>query len=251
MISVCMATYNGADFIVQQTTSILSQIRSHDELIVSDDASKDSTLFLLEKLGDDRVKIIRNKERVGYSRNFERAIRLASGNIIILTDQDDFWLPNRVTSAVRKLKHCDMVVCNAEVVDVDLVPLGETYFCRRPVKSGFLNNLIKVRYLGCCIAFNRQVLDAVLPFPSKSHLLPHDAWFSLLGEFLFDVQLDCAPRILYRRHVANTSSGGETSKNSLLKKMKFRLYSIAMLIQRALEIRLWRKLFRMKDGLRN
>ena len=44
MISVCMASYNGAIFIKQQAVSILNQLGLEDELIISDDGSKDNTL---------------------------------------------------------------------------------------------------------------------------------------------------------------------------------------------------------------
>lgn len=58
MISVCIATYNGEKFIKQQLTSILEQLAPADEIIVSDDNSKDNTRNIIEELNDGRIKII-------------------------------------------------------------------------------------------------------------------------------------------------------------------------------------------------
>ena len=49
MISVCMATYNGEKYLKDQLDSILKQIQSSDEVIISDDGSNDSTRYIIEK----------------------------------------------------------------------------------------------------------------------------------------------------------------------------------------------------------
>lgn len=52
MISVCMATYNGAKYIEKQLDSILSQLSADDEIVISDDGSKDETISIIESMGD-------------------------------------------------------------------------------------------------------------------------------------------------------------------------------------------------------
>ena len=52
MISVCIASYNGSQFIKEQLESILPQLSLEDEVIISDDGSSDGTL---EKITDDMV----------------------------------------------------------------------------------------------------------------------------------------------------------------------------------------------------
>ncbi|MBP5204864.1 glycosyltransferase, partial [Candidatus Saccharibacteria bacterium] len=58
MISVAMATYNGEKYIQEQLLSILPQIGKGDEIIISDDGSTDSTLEIIRKINDKRIKII-------------------------------------------------------------------------------------------------------------------------------------------------------------------------------------------------
>ncbi|MEK5777350.1 glycosyltransferase, partial [Acinetobacter nosocomialis] len=96
MISVCLATYNGEKYIVEQLTSILSQLSPTDEVIISDDHSTDETLLLIKSLNDPRIKIITNELGKGYTKNFENAINHSSGDYIFLSDQDDVWVENKV-----------------------------------------------------------------------------------------------------------------------------------------------------------
>ena len=86
MISVCMASYNGAIFIKQQAVSILNQLGLEDELIISDDGSKDNTLEILASLNDSRIKIYHHSAPHGVVSNFENAIKHASGDYIFLSD---------------------------------------------------------------------------------------------------------------------------------------------------------------------
>lgn len=65
MISVCMATYNGEKFLYNQLKSILSQLSSDDEVVISDDGSKDSTLNIIKTFDDPRIKIFVNKGKHG------------------------------------------------------------------------------------------------------------------------------------------------------------------------------------------
>ena len=95
MISVCIATYNGAEYLREQVESILSQLEEEDEIVVSDDSSTDTTIEILQSFGDRRIKIFKNPAK-GFVRNFENALRQAQGDFIFLSDQDDVWLPNKV-----------------------------------------------------------------------------------------------------------------------------------------------------------
>ncbi|CEG95340.1 glycosyltransferase [Propionibacterium freudenreichii] len=49
MVSVCMATYNGAAFVTEQIASILPQLAAGDELVIVDDASRDDTVEVISR----------------------------------------------------------------------------------------------------------------------------------------------------------------------------------------------------------
>lgn len=230
-ISVCIATFNGENYIVEQLESILNQLDENDEVIVSDDASTDNTINTINSIGDNRIKIFRNELEKGYSKNFENAISHAKGEYIFLSDQDDVWLPNKVIIMLEKLKSSDMVVSNACIVDENLNLIHPSHFMLRGVKKGFWINFIKTRYIGACMAFNKRILEKALPFPNKQFYCAHDYWLTLISEFYYKVKLENEPLLKYRRHRFNASTGGEFSTNSIIKIIMVRVYALICLLK--------------------
>lgn len=228
--SVCMATYNGEKYVAEQIKSILSQLNEQDELVISDDHSTDNTVNIIKAVQDNRIKLTVNECNIGYTKNFERALKNSSGDVIFLSDQDDVWVDKKVEIMLKKLETCDMVISNAMIVDTDLKVINESHFDLYKVKSGFWNNFIKTRYIGACMAFKKEVLYYALPFPRYHQYCAHDYWLTIIGEAFFKVRLEDTPLLLYRRHDGNVLSGGEYSTNSFLKKITVRMYCLANLI---------------------
>ena len=96
-ISVCMATYNGEQFIHEQLESILGQLEGDDEIVIVDDASTDKSVRIAERFSDKRIRIFRQARNCGVLKTFERALKEATGEIIFLADQDDIWRPDKVS----------------------------------------------------------------------------------------------------------------------------------------------------------
>lgn len=231
-ISVCLATYNGEKYIKEQLDSILSQLEPTDEVIISDDHSTDNTIKVIEALQDNRIKIFENTLGKGYSKNFENAINHSSGDYIFLSDQDDVWMDNKVSKMMTELENYDLVISDALISDGDLNPTLGSHFKLHGTKSGFLNNWLKTRYIGACMAFKKQMLAKMLPFPENQNLAAHDYWIANVGEYFFKVKLINEPLIKYRRHGKNASTGGLKSDNSFQHKMKVRFYVLLQLIKR-------------------
>ena len=97
MKSVCMATYNGSEFIKRQLDSIVQQLDTTDEVIIVDDNSTDGTTkIILDNYSSNQVKLIKNNKNIGSIGSFEKAMSKASGEFIFLADQDDIWFDNKV-----------------------------------------------------------------------------------------------------------------------------------------------------------
>ncbi len=232
MISVCLACYNGGNYITEQLKSILHQLSSEDEVIVSDDGSKDDTIGVVTALGDKRIKIYRNEGQHGYTGNFENALSKANGDVIILSDQDDVWADNKVNKILFDLHSNDFVVSDAIIVDQNLKTLSKSFFeLRRPYFNKW-GDWLKCGYLGCCMAFNRKVLNRALPFPTNHNLCAHDYWLMLIGAFFFKVEYEKEPLVLYRRHGNNVSDAGMSRGAPLLEKIFYRLYVLVCLFRR-------------------
>jgi glycosyltransferase involved in cell wall biosynthesis len=231
--SVCITTYNGSKFIKDQLLSILSQLDKNDEVIVSDDSSSDNTLDIIYSINDERIKVFTNNKFFHHTPNFEFAISKATGNYIFLSDQDDIWLPNKVTIMKQYLDSFNLVISDCFVVDSDLNIIKNTVRGSRKILNGILVNLIHNNYLGCCMAFDRLVLEKALPFPQN--ILSHESWLgSIAGVFGKTIFID-EKLILYRRHNFNYSNTLNGSNLSLYFKLKYRFYIILNLVIRKLK----------------
>lgn len=221
MISVCIATYNGGIYIKKQIDSIICQLSADDEIVVSDDGSKDDTLEILKGYNDPRIKIYKNEGRHGFVPNFENALRHAEGDYIFLADQDDMWAPNKVATCTRLLQEYDMVCHNALLMDENDKVSDVEFFNLRNSKEGFWTNVYKNRFIGCCCCFRKVILERALPFPR--HILWHDMWIGLVAEKHGKVCFCKEPLHYYRRHGANASPTAEKSTFSVWKQIKYRL----------------------------
>ena len=221
MISVCIATYNGERFIREQIDSILRQLSSDDEIIVSDDGSTDDTISIINSIDDKRIRIIEGPRKHSPTLNFERAMKEAKGDYIFLADQDDVWKPNKVEVCIKWLQNYDCVVSDAEVTDSNLNPLYPSLYSIMQVRQGRIYNTVwKNGYTGCCMAFRHEVLNASLPFPKDIPM--HDIWIGNVAAYKYNVKFISEKLVLFRRHEDTISCNGKGSKYSIWQKIKFR-----------------------------
>ncbi len=221
---------------MDQLQSILPQLSAEDEVIVSDGGSSDATLELVNSLNDSRIHVLCGAGRLGVVRNFERALAMARGNLVFLCDQDDVWLPNKVHIFVDALMSADLVVSDCHVTDSELRETHISFFSLRGSGPGILKNIWRNSYLGCCMAFRREILKTVLPFP---HGVPmHDMWIGLLANILYRVVFVETPTLLYRRHGGNASPTTETSHFGLVRRIRYRADLVWMLFKRVLSLKL-------------
>ena len=215
-----MATYYGAKYIKEQVGSILSQLGENDELVVSDDGSKDKTLDILRSFNDVRIKIYENRSKHGVVPNFENALKMASGDIIMFSDQDDIWRSDTIQVIKQDLKKSDFVVHNAWLINSEGVPLEKDYFSIRKTKLGYCYNLYKMSFLGCCMAFKKDCLKDILPFPTG--ILWHDMWSAAILNKKYKGYIENECLLYYRRHGENASPSGEKSTYSRIFQLKYR-----------------------------
>lgn len=230
MISVCIATYNGEAFIQDQVLSILTQLAPDDEIIVSDDISTDETLLKIQALNDFRVRILPASTKLGIVKNFERAISHARGEYIFLCDQDDIWLPSKVRHTLESLQSNILSVSDCKVVDMNLLETSPSFFVLRNSGPGFIKNLYKNSYLGCCMAFRKELVPYILPIPKSAPM--HDMWIGLIAQTVGKVNFMRKQLVLYRRHGNNASPTAEKSSFSLYHQIKLRLTLTCLIIIR-------------------
>lgn len=209
-ISVCIATYNGQSYVEEQLRSILVQLGPDDEVIVSDDRSKDATVDLVRELGDPRVRVLPAGPNLGHVRNFERALKAATGDILFLSDQDDVWTPDKVREVMAAFAaHPRVQMVHHALATMD--ETGHTLDPRwNPLPEGEFRGAaflaaqcIRCRVFGCAVALRRPLLNILLPFPQSVYA--HDHWFTVAaaaGDGLY--QLDKS-LVRYRQHHHNVT----------------------------------------------
>jgi len=205
-VSVCMAVYNGASFVEEQISSILSQLGDKDELVIVDDASKDDTLEMVEAFRDERIRIIRNEENRGVVQSFGRGLEEARGEIIFLADQDDIWRADKVEKFLEVFHarpEITVVMSDLVIIDAAGKIVSGPKFGRKRFHQGAFRNLVRNRYQGSAMAFRRSILAYCLPFPADIPI--HDAWIGLVNQFVGKAAFIGEPLLLYRRHGSNDS----------------------------------------------
>ena len=100
-MSVIIATYNGEKFIEEQFDSILAQSVQPDEVVITDDGSKDDTREIIRRYIDthglkDSWHLYVNEKNKGYAKNFLDGAMLTTGDIVFFCDQDDIWTSDRI-----------------------------------------------------------------------------------------------------------------------------------------------------------
>ena len=233
-ISVAMATYNGGNYIEEQLRSVLTQLGKEDEIVISDDGSNDGTIGIIKGFADSRIRLYEGGFK-DYLKNFDHALSKCNGRFVFLCDQDDIWEPGKVQVMLKYLDSHNMVVSDCTVVDNELNVIQESFYQQRHSGQGFVKNLISNSYLGCCMAFRKEVLSAALPFPKRVY--SHDTWIGLIAELMGNPIFIKDKLIKYRRHGNNASWASEKSRNGVFMKSKIRFHLIKGLTGRYQKIR--------------
>jgi glycosyltransferase involved in cell wall biosynthesis len=215
-ISVALATYNGERFLAEQLASIGDQERVPDEVVIRDDRSTDGTQRIIEAFARDfpgNVDFAVNPVRHGVTGNFDAALAATTGDLVLLSDQDDVWYRHRVAQAQRAFEadpELMLLFADARLVDASGHPLGTTQMDslgmrddeRAAIRSGRAFEVFASRNLplGATVCLRRAVLDAATPIPSS---WLHDEWIALIAAAKGRVVYVDAPIIDYRQHGGN------------------------------------------------
>lgn len=205
-ISVCLASYNGVPHIREQIASILADLDADDEVVVVDDASEDETVALLEGLADPRVRVVRLQRNQGHVKTFERAIGEATGEIIMMSDQDDVWPPGRIETLTTALATADLAAGNYAILGDEStgpVPPLTPAMDGRGIANVVGLMLGRRQYWGSCMAFRSELRSVLLPFPRTVEA--HDHWLALVGNVAGTTAHPAGRVTLRRIHGGNLS----------------------------------------------
>jgi glycosyltransferase involved in cell wall biosynthesis len=228
-ISVAMATYNGGKYLAEQLDSILSQTRIPVEIIVCDDQSTDDTSEILENYSSKGLlKYYINDQRLGFIGNFKKAVSLCKpGNYVALSDQDDIWLPSKLSLAAQYIKNIDvkdspaMVYSDLILVDQNKNLINPSFraelgqggyiFCLETLFFGCFVN-------GCTMLMNPAMRSYFSTIPDQG-ALNHDTWMSMIAYTFGKADIVPEPQVYYRSHANNATEVGDFKRKGRLNRL--------------------------------
>lgn len=235
-VSILMATYNGESFLKEQLDSLLAQTYSNFEVIISDDASTDRTISIIDKYLKkySNIVLIKNNFNVGYVKNFERLISVCQNDYIALCDQDDIWDVNKVNIQVdimlqleKKVQNIPILIhSDLKMIDENSNLINNSYFRYRGYRLKNQKDLGHILgpcgILGNTVFFNKILKEKILPFPEDVE--NHDYWIALINELLGKRVTLLDALVEYRIHNDNASNNTQVIYQKQTKRTKYLPY---------------------------
>jgi hypothetical protein len=206
LIAICLGTYNPELALFRaQVESLRDQTDERWVCVVSDDCSEPDRYDALRAVigGDRRFSISRSERRLGFYRNFERALSFAppEAALIALCDQDDRWDREKLAVLRAELGTAQLVYSDQRLVDEEGRVLRSTMWRgRRNNHTNLASLLVANTITGASALFRREVLDLAVPFPDTPGLQFHDHWIGLVALAAGDVAYVGEPLYDYVQH---------------------------------------------------
>ena len=218
MIIILMATYNGEKYISQQIDSILSQTCQDFVLYINDDNSDDNTYKIAYEYSSkypEKVIVTKNNKNTGSAKhNFINMMIQHKNDYVMLSDQDDVWLPNKIEITYNEIKKCEaeydastpiLVHTDLKVANNDLTKIiSQSY--KEAMNSDYNRTLLRNQIIqntptGCTMIYNRSLADLIINEPD--YLVMHDWWIVLIAAAFGKIVPMDSQTVLYRQHNNN------------------------------------------------
>jgi glycosyltransferase involved in cell wall biosynthesis len=217
-IDVLLATYNGEHFVERQIESIVDQMDANCRLLIRDDLSSDGTLPIVRRWAlrhPNRIVLLEDESpRLGACSSFGRLLEYSDADYMVLCDQDDVWLPGRISRPLERIQaveqkwgtetptlaHTDLMVVDESLNTI--APSFWSYSNINPLCGSKLNRLLVQNVVtGCATVVNRALARLACPIPKTTPV--HDWWLALVASAFGRVEAVSERTVLYRQHSSN------------------------------------------------
>ncbi len=219
-VEILMATYNGSKYLSEQIDSIVNQSYKSWHLTISDDGSSDDTNKIIDSYIDRYPKYI---SRICSNTSFHNArdhffwlMRQCDREYIMLSDQDDVWLPEKIEVSIGELLRLEkqlgkdmpiLVFSDQKVVDERLVVISESMMSYQrqnfndvSYKKILFQNIVT----GCTTCMNKSLLQLVNKVDNYQDVIMHDWWLALVASRFGELSYIDKSTMLYRQHLSNS-----------------------------------------------
>ena len=222
-----MATYNGENFIRQQIESIINQSYQEFMIYICDDCSTDSTVSILNEFYQkypDKICIEKTKQNTGAAKiNFINMMLKYKADYVMLCDQDDIWLSNKIELTLKKIQdaelnfgketpiliHTDLTVVNTqlEIINHSYRKMIDVDYSRKSLKQALVQNIVT----GCTVMYNKSLSNLLNSVPSN--MCMHDWWLFLIASAFGKIESVEEVTVLYRQHFTNSVGAIDAKKS--------------------------------------
>lgn len=234
LVSIAMATYNGAKYINEQLQSIIHQTYNNLEIVIVDDCSKDQTVAIIEQYQEEYpfIRLYINEQNSGVTKTFETAIQECSGEFIAISDQDDIWELNKIEILVNEIGEHDAVYSNSILVDASGQSLNKSFTTIMNMKTYYSGApfLLSNSVPGHTILMKQVFVQKILPFPPK---MLFDLWIGFCAAGNNGIKFVDKTLVKYRQHETNTigtrDSKNKKKKESIQAQFEFKMNELKTL----------------------
>lgn len=236
-VIVLLSTYNGERYLTEQLESLVAQKDVDVEILVRDDGSKDATVAMLDEWQEKGALSWYTSANLGPGKSFIHLLQTAApGNYYAFCDQDDVWLPEKLSVTMDKMRAVEaenpgkpvIIHTDMNVVDESLNIIHDSFWRSSGLRPDILRTF---PYLctcnsvnGCTIVMNSMARELILEKYVEHDIIIHDVISALTvayhGGIIDYVE---TPTVLYRQHSSNVVGAMEYSKTRAIKE---RLLSI-------------------------
>lgn len=200
-VSIALCTYNGERFLKDQLDSLVNQTYQNLEIIVVDDCSTDNTVKIINDYAAKHkfIKVFVNETNLGFTRNFEKAITLCSGEYIALCDQDDIWDTEKIKELIQHSINKVLVYHDSMLIDEQGNSLEKRISHRFNMFEGgdprplLLFNCIS----GHAMLFERKLVPEIIPIAFSGY---HDWWIAYVAANIGTIGYVDKCLVSYRQH---------------------------------------------------
>lgn len=231
-IEILLATYNGERYVREQIESIIKQDYENWIVRVCDDASTDDTFEIVKTYQEkfpDKFLVEKREKGFGSAKlNFFHLIKSSTCDYVMCCDQDDVWLPNKISLTLKEMKRIEeplvptLVHTDLKVVDEKLQVIGETFFGHSNLRKDFSYRdvLIQNHVTGCTMMMNRALVDLMSVEMEYDFILMHDWQAAIVATAFGKVGFVDCPTMLYRQHAINSVGAKKYGLALLISKLK-------------------------------
>ena len=232
-IDIVLSTYNAGPYLDAQISSIIRQTDRNWRLLIRDDGSSDQTRESIRQWLERDTRIVQLSDEhgnLGVSASYSRLLSHTTAEIIMLSDQDDIWKPDRIAKGRKQLNRLMTVHGNRvpllvhtdlELVDGTGSRIADSFWRYQGLNSKrsqrFLSLMVQNVVTGCTMTMNRSLLKHALPVPEEAMM--HDWWLALVAALWGNIHTERAALVCYRQHEANVRGAKRYGCSYILQKM--------------------------------